>query len=55
MLTESPFGKALSVLPSGSGQGLELRVQASGARRYAVGERVRLHLPAERLRLIKEE
>ncbi|MBI3915181.1 MAG: TOBE domain-containing protein [Chloroflexi bacterium] len=34
---------------------MELRVQASGARRYAVGERMRLHLPAERLRLIAEE
>ncbi|MBI3915184.1 MAG: TOBE domain-containing protein, partial [Chloroflexi bacterium] len=34
---------------------LELRVQASGARRYAVGERMRLHLPAERLRIIQED
>ncbi len=51
--------------PAGSGQGseselelgagLELRVQTSGAQRFAVGARVRLHLPAERLRVIGEE
>jgi len=34
---------------------LELRVQTSGARRYAIGDHVRLHLPAERLRLIAED
>src|SRR5574341_337171 len=35
--------------------GLELRVQDDSARRYPPGVRVRLHLPADRCRLIMEE
>jgi ABC-type Fe3+/spermidine/putrescine transport system ATPase subunit len=34
---------------------LELRVQTSAAHRFAKGARVRLYLPAERLRVIGEE
>ncbi|MBI3788423.1 MAG: TOBE domain-containing protein [Ignavibacteriales bacterium] len=34
---------------------LELRVQASGTRRVALGARVQLFLPPERVRLIGEE
>jgi iron(III) transport system ATP-binding protein len=38
-----------------AGEGMELRVQAQGARRHTVGDRVRLHLPVERCHLIAEE
>lgn len=37
------------------GQGLALRVQASTDRRYAVGDRVRLHFPRTKCHLIAEE
>ena len=37
------------------GDGLELRIQAQGARRYKLGDRVRLHLPVERCHLIAED
>jgi iron(III) transport system ATP-binding protein len=36
-------------------EGLALRVQSGTGHRYATGERVRLHLPMERCRLIVEE
>jgi iron(III) transport system ATP-binding protein len=37
------------------GEGLELRVQAAAAHRFAAGENVRLHLPEQRCHLIQEE
>lgn len=39
----------------GVGDGLELRIQAQGTKRYALGDHVRLHLPAERCHLIAED
>lgn len=37
------------------GEALELRVQAQGARRHALGDRVNLYLPVERCHLIAED
>ncbi len=37
------------------GDGLELRIQAGGARRYGLGDRVRVQLPVERCHLIAED
>ncbi|HIQ06476.1 MAG TPA: TOBE domain-containing protein, partial [Anaerolineae bacterium] len=36
------------------GQTLELRIQTDGALRFRQGEQVRVHLPIERCRIIRE-